>query len=189
MFRRQLQHDRQLVRDQLAADRTERVHEARRLAARQLGSALIAGAHEFESMDDQDIFSAVKVPGFEGEHGAPGAKKVYLAEQAARYELDLDDTILNLWRARLAWWRGVRAIHASGQLNRLSEKDRAHVLFALTDEFFSPNGAQLIDLGTALLRWDGVGEVPTLDRVEKHGSPAEIARALEVILARKLPHL
>lgn len=191
LFRGQLSHDRQLTQVQLAAERTERVNDARRQAARKLGNALITAQDEFNSMDGPTLFEAVSRPGFNGDQGAPGAETIYRAFRVAEHELDLDDIILRLRRVRLAWWHGVRSVHDSGRLKRLPREQQAHVLFALADEYFTPNGEQLLELGRALMRWDGAGEVPTLDQVFMKGceTPAALAQSVERLLTRELPKL
>lgn len=191
LFRRQLRHDRILAQDQRDAERDERVHEVRRLAARRLGDALIAAWEEFHVMNDEELLDAVKVPGFAGDQGAPGARIAYRAVQIADYELDLDDVIIDLWRARLTWWRAVRAVHTEERLSHLPEEQQAHVLFNLADAFFTKNGVQFMDLGRALLRWDGVGAVPTLDHVVRDGcrTRAEAAQTVNQLLGKQLMNL
>lgn len=191
LFRRQLSHDRALAQGQLLADRTERLYEARRLAARQLGMGLIEAKDEFERTAPYDLAAALRVKGFRGAFNAPGAHTMKHAADLASYELDLDDSVLDLWRARLAWWDNTRIFVNFPAILELDDADQGEVLFALVDEFFATNNAQLQELGVALVRWDGVGEVPTLDEVQVGDLELQhhVPKVMVAVLKRELDRI
>ena len=97
--------------------------------------------------------------------------------------------MFDLWRARLAWRDAVRRVHRHGRLGGLPEDDQAHVLFNLTDHYFSRNSGQFLRLGRALLRWDGVGDVPTVSEIDREGATngREINESIDALLEWRAP--
>lgn len=167
LFRRQLQHDREIFRDQNEADRALRVAEMRRSAAHRLGKDLIAASNEFGSLNNDELQALLVQRGFEAVHGlTPGASRAYEAHAAAHYELDLDEAVVSIWSAKLHWWEGVQTLMSDARLHSLSPEHRKRMLYNLVEDRFIDLDALLSDLGTALIRWDGLGEIPTISEDE-----------------------
>lgn len=189
LFRRQLTHDRSLAQKQLDADRTEHVNEARRLAGRQLGLSLIGAAQELDKMTDEELYDAISALGSAASRNAPGARTIWDARALAAHELDLDDVTFEIYGARARWWRGLRDADQRGRVRHLTQERQGAVMKNATDHFFIASDMQLRTLGRALMRWDGVGTVPTLDdRVHDGGVSTyeEAAQAAARVIAMEI---
>ncbi|NYF18546.1 hypothetical protein HDC37_003411 [Microbacterium sp. AK009] len=182
LFRRQLRHDRELLREQLTADRRSRIADVRAAAARSLGQSLFESTSAFDAMDDPALHAALSVRGSYStmKEAVPDADVVYDAHGRAVRELDLDDSVLDLWRMRNKWWEAVRSLISDPRIASLPLKDQQAILFATVDAQFSPLRGLTKSLGRRLLRWDGEGDPPTLTPEERQNTPLLTASRAEV---------
>jgi hypothetical protein len=189
LFRRQLQHDRDIFRGQIEADRELRVAEMRRAAAHRLGEELIAASNEFESLDDDEVHALLVQRGFDAVYNRSPGAGAHEAHKAALYELDLDNAVITVWSAKLRWWEGAQALMSDARLTALTLEDQKHMLFNLVEDRFVEHDALLRDLGTRLIRWDGVGEIPTIPESElperiSRGDSKVVSEALDKVMQR-----
>lgn len=164
LFRRQLAHDRALFRDQLEAERTFRRSEMRRPAARRLGEALISVAGELGNLNPMQLWDELEPPRSALHvNQAPGSRLLYDEYNIVKYELDLDESLLDIWRARSQWWRDSSASREDVRVRRLGVSKSQSVIYNVVEDRFIILDELLEDLGQRLLRWDGEGDIPTID--------------------------
>jgi hypothetical protein len=154
---RQLRHDRELVSAQLDAMRAERIAERRAVAAGRLGRKLV------EAATASDIFNMAALLEQARTVETPvGADIVYDAEDEAQLILDLDSTVLDIWRELLHTWRECRVAVKRHDGEPETSNSEYALGAAVEDAMVRPRAA-LDKLGRALIRWNGIGAVPSLD--------------------------
>ena len=152
---RQLKHDRELVSAQLTAMSSEREAEARSAAASRLGRDMVRASEALDSLNPAQTLELLL-----SSRKPAGADLIYDAENEATLSLDLDSTVLDLWRDYTHTWRECRtAVH-----RRATDGQDPNIDWALTaavDALMTPIEANLDVLGRALIRWNGIGKVPS----------------------------
>lgn len=155
---RQLQHDRALVQEQLAAMALDRTAEKRAVAAGVLGGALIDAVELYDEMLPDEVVELIR----DRQTDAPGSDEIYRAEHHARLTLDLDSTVLDLWRELNHTWRVSQTIAGEGGT---SDEDDTYV-FLGTFGVLDVVRDRIDRLGRALVRWDGIGKIPSAEVLE-----------------------
>lgn len=187
LVRHQLRHDRNLFRDQLAVEREFRRAEMRRGAAHRLGESLVAAAEGWGSVSNDEAYEILLDKSFHSRHyRTPGAQLAYEAHGIARRELDLDDAVIDLWRAKLWWWEAVQAKVDDPRVKSFPLATQKSVLFALADERMVVFDGALHELGVKLMRWDGENAIPSLAAEDLPTLPADRFRELADITLDKV---
>lgn len=188
LFRRQLRHDQDLFTKQLEADREFRRSEMRRQAAHRLGATLVEAGSELNALSQDDVWDLLSRTGFTAMYRESPGTGAYEAHKLALRELDLDNSVVTVWSAKLEWWRSCQALMKDPRVAALGEDRRKTMVFYLVEEGFIELDALLRDYGIALMRWDGEGAVPTIaaDSLPDRPFPsrAQASKTLNAIIAR-----
>ncbi|MEO6533576.1 MAG: hypothetical protein ABIO06_08385 [Pseudolysinimonas sp.] len=159
LIRIQLRSDRRIADNQIVALADDRTAERRSKAADYLGRTLIDASRAMDDLTTPEYLRAVRE-----RTDAPGSVAIYDADGDARLLLDLDGTVLDLWRLLQNLWDVLRVnigAHDGPRRDMRSES----ALEAGCEKLLQPVQAALKTLGGALVRWDGTGAVPSRERI------------------------
>jgi hypothetical protein len=173
LVRIQLRSDHRLAREQIDAMAADRRAERRSDAATELGLELIECSVALDDYTATEYVDRVRESEYDDD--APGADGLYKAMQRAESVLDLDDTPWALWRDLGIAWEASRATVRARRSKSVEDGD---LFLACADEMSAVHEG-MARFGRALVRWDGVGAIPSREVFTGQWQPVVIDNTIE----------
>jgi hypothetical protein len=195
LFRHQLSHDRALANRQIAAERQSRMADRRAAAADALGRSMLEAVSHLDGLRSDEIGAA-----FAADPRPAEAHLIYEARNVASLVLDLDETVLELWREWLQTWSSCQARARLLGTGGASRQQVQTAMGAAVEVILHPVRMRVRTVALALIRWDGEGVVPGSDVLRdwkpipkdarsNHEWHTGIGRAFEEEVSRQLERI
>ena len=165
LFRRQLAHDRRLADQQRVADREERLAARRAVAADAFGRQLLTHSTAFDSIKPRDLGASLRASRDRKEW-----ENIFGERDDAALVLDIDHTANDLAWNLLYTWEACHDAAASEEFPTVSDL----TLGAALSFHMNPELEHLATYARALVRWDGVGPVPSREVLPESWEPVRI---------------